>query len=378
MSSDHSTPTMVSRPARAAALLAAIAWLASSTSAFRPPRADRGRGQSRRETPGLCHRRRPEHWGDDAPTARAESAGAERAAVQEESRRSFVKHVTTAAAVLLTPPFSCAKEEEEGPAPPLVRVATLLQDESDLDAEVARGEAEEKRSIEGERQLIKELKRDIALEKRGSSTPEQIERAKGIVRGETESLIREEERLQSDTATMLRTLEALESEVAGLEGGGDDSDFGLERMARERDAATERTLRAFKEKLKARAAQQEDLIARLRVLSEKDVDPRTGKYHVMTHQEYVDRVEATDVDFVRFLKDTVASEKEWQRDLAAFEGFLDKVFGPAVRELSRGLEPAAASRNQHYARRSRMRFEAYCRESAGRTDSLIQKLSSLF
>lgn len=284
-----------------------------------------------------------------------------------------MKQVTTAATVLLLPPFSCAKEEDS--KAPIIKVANLLKEESDLDEDVVREEEEEKRSIKDEKQLIKELKKDIAIEKRGSSTPDQIERAKGIIKGETESLIKEEEQLKSETEVMIQKIEAIESEVMRLE---DDNDFDLDRMAHDREVATEQTLRAFKEKLRARTQQQEDLITRLKRQSEKNVDPRTGKYRIMTHQEYIDRVEATDVDFVRFLKDTVASEKEWQRDLAAFEGFLDKVFGPTIHELSKDLKPAAATQRTHYARRSRMRFEAYCRESEGHADNLIQKLSYIF
>merc|ERR1711957_1057482 len=138
-----------------------------------------------------------------------------------------------------------------------------------------------------------------------------------------------------------------------------NGDFGLERVAREREATTERNLEAFKDKLKARAQQQDDLLTRLKRQSEKNVDPRTGKYKIMTHQEYIDRAESTDADFVQFLRDTVASEKEWQRDLKAFEGFLDKAFGPMIKELSQDLKPAIASQREHDARRSRMRFDAY-------------------
>jgi len=71
------------------------------------------------------------------------------------------------------------------------------------------------------------------------------------------------------------------------------------------------------------------LITRLKRQSEKDIDPKTGKFKTMSPKEYKERVEKTDTDFLQFLKDTVANEKEWESDLEAFEGFLDKEFGPS-------------------------------------------------
>ncbi len=53
----------------------------------------------------------------------------------------------------------------------------------------------------------------------------------------------------------------------------------------------------------------------------------------MTPSEFCQRVKSADVDFIEFLKDTVANEQELQNDLNAFEGFLDKEIAPIVREL---------------------------------------------
>ena len=57
----------------------------------------------------------------------------------------------------------------------------------------------------------------------------------------------------------------------------------------------------------------------------------------MTPSEFCQRVKSADVDFIEFLKDTVANEQELRNDLSAFEGFLDKEIGPVVGELRKDL-----------------------------------------
>lgn len=128
--------------------------------------------------------------------------------------------------------------------------------------------------------------------------------------------------LKSETENMILKIEAMESEVESLDGNAKK----LEVNTGEQKAAE-----AFVEKLKERVEQKEDLITRLKRQSvERDIDPKTGKFKTMTPSEYKDRVKSTDVDFMQFLKDTVANEQELQKDLEAFQGLLERKFGPVV------------------------------------------------
>ena len=254
-----------------------------------------------------------------------------------EGRRDFLKQLSTAItgaslSPLLLPQLAYADDNEDD-ATTIDKVETILKDESELDNEVIQEEEDEKKSIEDEKQLINELEKEISIEESDTSTPEEIEEEASKVRGETEALIEEEEKLLNEAEEIISKIESIESEVESLDeaksnGGGGDA-----------TTSTETTSEEFVEKLKERVERKEDLITRLKRQSENDIDPKTGKFRPLTPEEYKDRVKNTDVDFLQFLKDTVANEKEWEQDLNAFEGFLDKEFGPAVRELKKDLTP---------------------------------------
>lgn len=248
--------------------------------------------------------------------------------VNAEGRRDFLKQLSTAITgtsltPLLLPQLASADDID--------KVETLLKDESELDTKVVQEEKDEKKSMEDEEQLINELEKEISIEESDTSTPEEIEEEASKVRGETEALIEEEEKLLNEAEEIISKIESIESEVQSLDevdksnGGGDDT--------------SETTSEKFVDKLKERVERKEDLITRLKRQSENDIDPKTGKFRPLTPEEYKERVKNTDVDFLQFLKDTVANEKEWEQDLNAFEGFLDKEFGPAVRELKKDLTP---------------------------------------
>lgn len=69
--------------------------------------------------------------------------------------------------------------------------------------------------------------------------------------------------------------------------------------------STTTTVEAIVEKLKELANQKDDLITRLKEQSlQRDIDPKTKWYKIMTPKEYKQRVKSTDVDFIQFLKDT--------------------------------------------------------------------------
>jgi len=240
---------------------------------------------------------------------------------------------------LILPPLAFADDEDgvEDAAnkATLDRVETLLNDEIELNADIVREEDDEKKSIKNERQLIDDLEKEIQVieESDGLSTLDDVEEEADKVKDGTEALIKEEEKLKSETEKIIMKIEAMESEVQSLDGAGEEK----QNDAGDEDATKKKTSASFVEMLKERVEQKEDLITRLKRESERDIDPKTGKFKSMTPSEYRQRVKSTDVDFIQFLKDTVANEQELRNDLSAFEGFLDKEIGPVVGELRKDL-----------------------------------------
>jgi hypothetical protein len=262
---------------------------------------------------------------------------------QDGGRRTFLTRfsfmiTTTGVALtypLILPPLAFADEEDgvEDAAnkATLDRLETLTKDEIDLNADILREEEDEKITIKNERQLIEDLEKEIKVieESDDMSTPDEVEEEAGKVKDGTEALIKEEEKLKSETEEIIMKIEAMESEVRSLDGAGEEKQYDAD----DEDATEKKTSESFVEKLKERVEQKEDLITRLKRESERDIDPKTGKFKSMTPSEFRQRVKSADVDFIEFLKDTVANEQELQNDLNAFEGFLDKEIAPIVREL---------------------------------------------
>ncbi|KAL9180400.1 hypothetical protein ACHAXT_008370 [Thalassiosira profunda] len=249
--------------------------------------------------------------------------------VESDGRRRLLQQISAAVSGAVVAP-SLASADEGDDQTTIERAETLAKDDAELDAEVAQEKADEKKTIADTQLLIDELEKEISIEESESSTPAEVEKEAEIVKGETEALIKEEEQLKSETQEMISKIETIESEVESLDAGKKEGG----------DApTTEKPSEAFVEKLKERVEKQEDLIERLKRQSEKNIDPKTGKFKAMSAQEYRERVKSTDADFTQFLRDTVANEKEWEQDLDAFKGFLDREFGPAVKELSKDLKP---------------------------------------
>ena len=222
------------------------------------------------------------------------------------------------------------------------KVETIMKDEVELDAEVLREEMDEKKSISDEEELIIELEKEIAIEESDSSTPEEVLQEELKVRDETDAFIKEEEQLKSETEELIVKIETIESEVKSLDAKGEDTPTTTIEEGKDptTTTSTETTpSEAFVDKLKERVEEKEDLITRLKLKSQKDIDPKTGKFRVMNQKEYKERAKSSDSDLVRFLKETVANEKEWERDVEAFEGLLEKKFGPAVKEINKDLKP---------------------------------------
>ncbi len=244
---------------------------------------------------------------------------------------------------LILPPLAFADDEDgvEDAAnkATLDKVETLLKDEIELNADIVSEEDDEMKSIKNERQLIDDLEKEIQVfeESDDLSSLDEVEEEADKVKDGTEALIKEEQKLKSETEKIIMKIEAMESEVQSLDGAGDEKQYDVG----DEDATKKKVSESFVEKLKERVEQKEDLIARLKRESERDIDPKTGKFKSMTPSEYRQRVKSTDVDFIQFLKDTVANEQELRNDLSAFEGFLDKEIGPVVGELRKDLTQIA-------------------------------------
>ena len=208
------------------------------------------------------------------------------------------------------------------------KVDSIIKDEIELDAEVIKEEADEKKVEDDEIQLLNDIEKEIAIEESDTSTKQDIEKEEQIVKDDTEMLIKEEEQLLNEAKDIIDKIESIESEVNSLAEESSNSN-------------TETTSEAFVDKLKQQVEQKEDLITRLKRASENDIDPKTGKFKRMTPEEYKKRAKSTDSDFMQFLRDTVLNEKEYEQDLNAFEGFLDREVGPLMKEIKKDLTPLA-------------------------------------
>jgi len=208
------------------------------------------------------------------------------------------------------------------------KVDSIIKDEIELDAEVIKEEADEKKVEDDEVKLLNDIEKEIAIEESDTSKEQDIEEEEQIVKDDTEMLIKEEEQLLNEAKDIIEKIESIESEVNSL---AEESSNGN----------TETTSEAFVDKLKQQVEQKEDLITRLKRASKNDIDPKTGKFKKMTPEEYKKRAKNTDTDFMQFLKDTVLNEKEYEQDLNAFEGFLDREVGPLMKEIKKDLTPLA-------------------------------------
>eukprot|EP00986_Skeletonema_menzelii_P001728 scaffold469_cov139-Skeletonema_menzelii.AAC.10 len=259
--------------------------------------------------------------------AEEESAVAEFSTVNEEEKNAAVESIRSSSeeAVEKQPISDEKKAAEEENAV----VETIISEEQKLDSDILKEEADEKQTISDEKKLVEELEKKVAIEQDESATPEDIEKEETKVKEATDKLIEEEEKLKSETEAVITEIEKIESEVKQLEGTDTSSKEGdLQKPSDE-----------FVTKLKEKVAYEDDLITRLKKQSEKDIDPKTGKFKAMSARDYKERAKSTDVDWIKALKDTIANEEEFERDLEAFEGLLDKEFGPAVKAARKDLAP---------------------------------------
>ena len=263
-----------------------------------------------------------------------------------EGRRIFLKQICAAiTGAVILPQLGYAEEEDEATTTTTIefdKVDTIIKEEGELDAEVIKEEEDEIQSLKDEEQLLEEIEKEITIEENDSTTPEEIEEeATKVSEGEA-ALIKEEEKLLSEAEDIITKIEAIESEVRSL----DDTENSAKEQSNE---SSNKESEAFVDKLKERVEQKEDLIERLKRASERDIDPKTGKFKSMSQQEYKERAKSTDADVGSFLKDTIANEQEWKRDEEAFEGFLEREFGPALKELKKDLGPLVGEAKKNLA-----------------------------
>jgi len=270
--------------------------------------------------------------------------------ISSSTRRNFLEQQCSAFAAMLCtgtamPVPALAESDEEPtvmtePEPAIVekeKLETIIKDEVELDAEILQEEKDEKKSIEDEKKLIKDLEEEVNIVEKSdasSLSSEELQQEEAKIKTDTEALIEEEEKIKSETEAVINKIETMESEVKAL-----DTPQTSPLVKDDNAASPPSSAEVFVNKLKERVEEQEDLITKLKRQSEKDIDPKTGKFKSMSSEEYKERVKSTDVDFIQFLKDTIANKEEWERDLEAFEDLLDREFGPAVKELRKISEP---------------------------------------
>ena len=245
-----------------------------------------------------------------------------------------------------------------------VAIDKLVKEENELLNNIIQEEQVERRLIEEEGVLIDELVNEIQQYSKESNTissdtsdidgslssiTTNITQDKEVgskIKLDMEVLIKEEERIKNETMDIITKLQDMESQVQSLDIQDSAVVVDDENKSSTTDnsdtaaAATTTTVEVIVDKLKERVTQKEDLITRLKQQSlERDIDPKTGKYRVMTPLQYKQRVQSTDVDFIQFLKDTIGNEKEIKADLNAFEGMIVKEIGPLMLEIQKDISP---------------------------------------
>ena len=245
-----------------------------------------------------------------------------------------------------------------------VAIDKLVKEENELLNNIIQEEQDERRLIEEEGVLIDELVNEIQQYSKESNTissdtsdidgslssiTTNITQDKEVgskIKLDMEVLIKEEERIKNETMDIITKLQDMESQVQSLDIQDSAVVVDDENKSSTTDnsdtaaAATTTTVEVIVDKLKERVTQKEDLITRLKQQSlERDIDPKTGKYRVMTPLQYKQRVQSTDVDFIQFLKDTIGNEKEIKADLNAFEGMIVKEIGPLMLEIQKDISP---------------------------------------
>jgi hypothetical protein len=258
--------------------------------------------------PGRSHR--PQHAKNDALNDPESVIASD----DTTGRRRFLLQLSSSFAL----PLVATADEDTAQA-----VKNVMKEEQDLDSKLKQEETDETKSIEDTKKLIDEIK-DAS-----NKSDEELSSAEKKIVDDTDKLIDEEEQIVGETQAMITEIEAIESEAKQLDTLSDKS---------ESTSASEKTQsEEFVNKLKQRVEEKEDLITRLKRESEMFRDPVTGKFKPLSQDEFKKRAlkSETDYDYLEILKDSITKNEEFERDLEAFEGLLERNFGGIMKELKK-------------------------------------------
>mmetsp|Transcript_17791 Transcript_17791/g.36463 ORF Transcript_17791/g.36463 Transcript_17791/m.36463 type:complete len:420 (-) Transcript_17791:163-1422(-) len=198
-----------------------------------------------------------------------------------------------------------------------------VKEENEIISEIVKEENDEEEAIKYTKDLIKELEEQIIAEGEASATSDEfdidslLDPSDEAMAEKTNSLIgnlaKEEEKIRSETENLITEIETLEPKM---------------------EPKTETQAKEFVDKLRNRVEEKDDLISRLKRQSEKDIDPKTGKYKVMSKKQFVERSKS-DIDFKNYLEDTIRIEEEFEKDLEAFEEVVQSELGFLAKELKK-------------------------------------------
>ena len=272
-----------------------------------------------------------------------------------------------------------AQEEEKE----IESLKKILQEEKEIISGIKSDEKDEKKATEDTKQLITQLEEQIKEEKKAvavdggddddgkssisDATSQKEQKTKELI----DTLEKEEERIEEETKEIIAKIESLEKDVKEAEESLKKQQEEEEQLANQQQAQAKQQAPApeptpapapvpvpapqpapvpapapqpapapappvKKEeeistqeiitKLKERVEEKEDLISKLKAQSEKDVDPKTGKFKIMSRKEFKARA-PSDFDFAEYLKKTLTNNDEYERDLEAFKGLLENRLG---------------------------------------------------
>ncbi|KAL3799793.1 hypothetical protein HJC23_010443 [Cyclotella cryptica] len=234
------------------------------------------------------------------------------------SRRRFLFQLSSLAFSASVLPVAVIADEDTEMTTTTNRLENLVKEAQDLDNELIQEEKDETKSIEDTKKLISEIE-DEMKDPGDNASKKQEEEMKII--SDTEALIKEQEKIKDETQAVITKIETMESEVKEFD---------------ENSTTTGNTKSGeFVNKLKQRVEEKEDLISKLKRESELYRDPLTGKFRPMTQTEFKKRAASTDYDYLQILKDSVTKNDEFEQDLEAFEGLLERNFGSIIKELKK-------------------------------------------
>jgi hypothetical protein len=231
------------------------------------------------------------------------------------SRRRFLVQLSSTVASPYV--LSLVATAEDG-----ATVENVVKEEADLDNKLKQEESDEKKSIEDTKKLISDLEDEIKETSTKLDEDSLIAGEKKIAT-ETDALIKEEEQIVGETQAMITEIETMKSEVKELDKGSISDGSSKSE--------------AFVNKLKQTVEEKEDLITKLKRESELFRDPETGKFRPMSQDEFKKRAIETEsgYDYIQILKDSLTKNDEFERDLEAFEGLLERNFGSIIKELKK-------------------------------------------